>query len=594
MSIEVQCGSCLERYRVADTLAGRRIKCRECGDPLMVPGRQEEITADGTADSRQTATRARPAQADAGRRSTPAKGPAEARLDEGIPWQPRKKSASQGGHKTAGWMLPVGLLVGALLALMVTGTVLVTTSGNNTPSGDAPPPTVAGPPAGGAPPGSASSGSAAPPTVPGPPANQTDSIGFPQNPPGTVDAPGFGAGVTPPRDPVAGSRTDRSPLQADRAPVGNARPATNRSAAELAKGPPLMWQIQPETPLTAGARASAGQVPQPLALPQFPTREMVFPLTSSRFVALGGRDYKRQLWDVRDVFTGDKVGTVSTNFVVANTWALSPDGASLAVLQWSPRLLIVWDVKSGRRLGEISVEVGVSEFAAFLSPDRLAAIDGSRGLKVFSVPELREVQTLSPPKSGEPDPWKFGFSPGGRYVAQTTRDSFEYGHIEIHDLTTGELVGRTKVGAAPQDPDRMLVNGFFIQSLVFSPDGTELAALFAKGDQLGLVVIDMATGQATDNFQFANAVGGQGPHRKVRPMLDWFPDKQRWLYQGLGLIDRKARKMIWTLPDADFLIPNTMPHGRRVIDDETIVRAVIDGNDVTIERYALPLAEINR
>ncbi|HBH51288.1 MAG TPA: hypothetical protein DDY91_05290, partial [Planctomycetaceae bacterium] len=89
MSIEVQCGSCLERYRVADTLAGRRIKCRECGDPLMVPGRQEEITADGTADSRQTATRARPAQADAGRRSTPAKGPAEARLDEGIPWQPR-------------------------------------------------------------------------------------------------------------------------------------------------------------------------------------------------------------------------------------------------------------------------------------------------------------------------------------------------------------------------------------------------------------------------------------------------------------------------------------------------------------------------
>jgi hypothetical protein len=31
-----------------------------------------------------------------------------------------------------------------------------------------------------------------------------------------------------------------------------------------------------------------------------------------------------------------------------------------------------------------------------------------------------------------------------------------------------------------------------------------------------------------------------------------------------------------------------------VIDEETIVRAVIDGDEVTIERYALPLAEINR
>lgn len=549
----------------------------------MVPGGPEEFATDGKEDSRQSARRARPAQAEARRRPKSARGRVETGLEEETPRQPRTKSASQKKQKTAGWMLPVGLLVGALLALMVTGAVLVKTSGNNTTSGEATPPRVAGP-----------AGGPAAPTVPGSPANRVEATGFPQNPPGTVGASGFGAGVTPPRDQVAGSRTDGWPLQAGRTPGENARPATNLSAAELAKGPPLMWQIQPEPPLTPVARPGANQTPQPLVLPQFPTREMVFPLTSSRFVALGGRDYKRQIWDVRDVYTGDQAGTVSTKFIVANTWTLSPDGAYLAVLQWSPRQLMVWDVKTGRQLGEITLEVGGSEFAAFLSPSRLAALDGSSGLKVFSVPELREVQTLRPPRSGDPDPWKFGFSPGGRYVAQTTRDSFEYGHIEIYDLTTGELVGRTKVTAAPQGPDRLMVNGFFIKSLVFSPDGTELAALFEKGDQLGLVVIDMATGQTTENFQFANVVGNQGSYRNVRPMLDWFPDKQRWLYQGLGLIDRQARKMVWTLPDADVLVPGTMPQGRRVIDEETIVRAVIDGDEVTIERYALPLAEINR
>lgn len=37
MSIEFRCGNCQQAYRVADTLAGRRVACKKCGQPVAVP-----------------------------------------------------------------------------------------------------------------------------------------------------------------------------------------------------------------------------------------------------------------------------------------------------------------------------------------------------------------------------------------------------------------------------------------------------------------------------------------------------------------------------------------------------------------------------
>ena len=36
MAIETQCGQCGKRYRVKDELAGRRIKCKQCGAKIVV------------------------------------------------------------------------------------------------------------------------------------------------------------------------------------------------------------------------------------------------------------------------------------------------------------------------------------------------------------------------------------------------------------------------------------------------------------------------------------------------------------------------------------------------------------------------------
>jgi predicted Zn finger-like uncharacterized protein len=38
MPIDAQCGSCMARYRVVDSAAGRRVKCRRCGNFIDLPG----------------------------------------------------------------------------------------------------------------------------------------------------------------------------------------------------------------------------------------------------------------------------------------------------------------------------------------------------------------------------------------------------------------------------------------------------------------------------------------------------------------------------------------------------------------------------
>src|SRR5215212_9699605 len=40
MSIEINCEQCQKRYRVKAELAGKRVRCMHCGNPVNVPGGQ--------------------------------------------------------------------------------------------------------------------------------------------------------------------------------------------------------------------------------------------------------------------------------------------------------------------------------------------------------------------------------------------------------------------------------------------------------------------------------------------------------------------------------------------------------------------------
>ena len=68
MPIAFDCPHCGKNYRVADTNAGKRFACKECGNPVTVPGAQA-----AAAPARQAAPAQRPA---GGNRPAPAQRPA--------------------------------------------------------------------------------------------------------------------------------------------------------------------------------------------------------------------------------------------------------------------------------------------------------------------------------------------------------------------------------------------------------------------------------------------------------------------------------------------------------------------------------------
>ena len=45
MPIDVSCQSCGKRYRVAEKFTGKRVRCKNCGQPMLVPAAPEFVPA---------------------------------------------------------------------------------------------------------------------------------------------------------------------------------------------------------------------------------------------------------------------------------------------------------------------------------------------------------------------------------------------------------------------------------------------------------------------------------------------------------------------------------------------------------------------
>lgn len=632
MPIPVECPFCFENYQVLEKLSGRTIKCRACGNPLEVPRRAGGSSGIGRGadESRSEPPRRAPAPA-----QSPARRGVSARDDdefdgetEAQPTRRRRAPAKSGGLPS--WLLPVGLAGGALGLLALCGGLLISffsrnqvpvgggavppgpppevsqfqagtnpaqTSGFGQPPGQVPPagglgaPPNAGPagvnpgvPPAGSPPLAANGGMApaGPAGVnPGgfqpPPVNPPVANPPPANPPaGQPAAPNL-AGGAPANNP------NRGPKNPER-PVAGFQPPPEMAA-------PQNWRVQID-PLEPVDQAEEAKL-APLSLPVGDDRLIVFPWSSCRYVALGGGSlFDGIKWDVREVGTGRAVGVVSEPKLRCEHWALAPDGRHLAATQRGPSQVLVWDVKQGKRLGQLPLENGFVKEVLFAGPSRLLVLTSPGGLRVFALPEGREVRTVAG-EGGSSDPERMGFSPGGRYLVTTKRDSFDLCTLEVTDLETGELAGRTQVSELQPTDRSRLISDFHVKSIVFSPDGTELAVVFDTHQKVGIAVVDVATGKQLEGFTCEHLAADQAfGRREVKPALDWFPNKQRWLYQGLGLIDRASRKMVWTMPDAKASIPHGMPQSRRVHDDQTVWVAGGLKGQVVLQPYTIPLEEV--
>ncbi|MBX9628478.1 MAG: hypothetical protein K2X82_32070 [Gemmataceae bacterium] len=214
--------------------------------------------------------------------------------------------------------------------------------------------------------------------------------------------------------------------------------------------------------------------------------------------------------EVARTATGRAVGKVDVETSSVNGYALSPDGAWLAVVGSAPgdgHPLALYGVTDGKKAGGFTpypkgggpdkYKLPDLVWAAFLGPDKLMTVNESGGYDVWSVPGLKRV---SGKQSGEPGnytklavngfthtPTNFAVTPDGKTLAVLDGTRFVF-----LNPSTGNEIALTDPFTAPGSPAT-----FYGAAL--TPDGGRLACycvLSASGQTVTAVVVwDARTGR---------------------------------------------------------------------------------------------------
>jgi S1-C subfamily serine protease len=121
MGIRIVCSSCREVYTVEDALRGKRVRCRECQEPILVQpapaGRSRNVDLDDEDDRRRPDRRIAP--------PPPPRAAAPRRQDDDPPRRrPRSRDDEDDRPKQGGSLLPVILIGGGVVALLFIGVVV--------------------------------------------------------------------------------------------------------------------------------------------------------------------------------------------------------------------------------------------------------------------------------------------------------------------------------------------------------------------------------------------------------------------------------------------------------------------------------------
>jgi len=152
----------------------------------------------------------------------------------------------------------------------------------------------------------------------------------------------------------------------------------------------------------------------------------------------------------------------------------SPDGMTLASVS-SGGTVQLWDLATGRQVGEPLAANSDSSFGAVLSPDgKILAGSNAGAVQLWDVATRRPI---GHPLIGTSPIWPAVFSPDGKTLATGSDD----GTVQLWDVATRRPIGHPLTGTTGPD-----------FSVVFSPDGKTLAS--GSGD--GTVRLwDLASGR---------------------------------------------------------------------------------------------------
>lgn len=433
-----------------------------------------------------------------------------ARDDDDMPSPSGRRRSRKTGRSSKSSGAPVGIIIAACLGgLVVVGLVVVMLvrrpAANNVPP-------VAGNPSA---PNSVAPGA---PNVPGSPA-----------PAGTAANPG-----------TAATKTATSVAKGWKATVDPS--ATPALATQLPS-------FQIETKAQYGLNANC----------------LLYPNAYSPFVLIGdpssSSKQPRELWNL---FTGSKVRDVAPFKQGSSDVGFSPDGKLVAWYRYeNGGGLDVYDIETEKLVAAIPLPSGQVNVTTVSLPSSQRLVIGStvhRKLMTWKLPSGEAEHDISLGDKAQPNEL-LTFSPGGRFVAFT--GDFLSHALHLYDLNTGEQAG------AIEFPERMTNQA--LTGLAFSPDGTELAAVFgmnhgATSDRI--VIWNAANGASVADFLLPEPDQRPVESAAGRTSLQWFPDRKRLLQNGRHLIDREARRVVFSLSRPSLAF------------DTDIVRHVISANGI--------------
>jgi len=330
-----------------------------------------------------------------------------------------------------------------------------------------------------------------------------------------------------------------------------------------------------------------------LPLPKTSGTKPIYPTTPSCFVAVGQNESDTDLREVWDLRSFEKVGAVPGKLGSnsSSPLRLSPDGKFLAVTAKDTdddRAIEVFSTADGKRALRIEPKPRPKKILGFdfAIDNRLVVVIEAEIARLLQIYDLKSGSLVAThpvgPKFQESS---MAISPGLKFAAYLTDTE-----LRVVELEKGKLVGTHSC--------KRLCN-----AMVFSPDGTELAALCFDSPGSRLVVWDVAKGEQIIEHTLPSGPGFKTPGWSdvaSRP-LDWLPDGSAWLVAGHALVNRKDGRWVWNVFAPSYMGPNGMykpgsmiySQAIKILDNDHAIAGLKGKAGGRLEVVALPWPQID-
>lgn len=307
----------------------------------------------------------------------------------------------------------------------------------------------------------------------------------------------------------------------------------------------------PRWTVTADAPANTVKWPTKLELAiEQPSRfeEILFPSRPSEYCLVGLDAYESSRGELWNLTTGKREGAIKGMPEKATRRALSPDGKYLALVlldRARANTVEVWSLQTGDRLSSFpaddkALSMTILDFAS--ANELVTYTFGQQNgkfvyhLRVWEPATGKSLRQLDLEKNLSGDT-RYDISPAGRWLATLANPE-----VAIYDLRTGKVAGTITPPTKTEDGKHVSID-----SVRFSPDGTEIACLSDGSDGSVLVVHDAATGQRKLTHELPKSFKSalQHPASYKGPHVEFVAEPAGFLWHGGGFIERETGLMLW-------------------------------------------------